>query len=558
MSDYRVQLEQDVKTLQRQLKGEIDLHIALESAVGHDSVPLSTLACQLPDEVRELFVNIAMLEHAVSKLEEEMGALQLQLIQERNERRLAEYHLRRLPSSSRLPHSPVNWKTSQLSPSRISRSNTSQLHCSSEPDLQYNYGDPHVTAEPDLCSLEKQNPVPCTTENQGRKGGVSLMGKPEKDVIVVHLWHYPNHLSEEMVQCMKDIFICLADSSKSSSSETMASPVSPHGHPSVSSFSSSSGSSSKKSSFDSSSSYIPSLMRSPSVEINYSSGVFGMEKSFDPYRVPEKLSWAHIGNYSSAVEVSWMSVGKKQLEYAAEALRRFRSLVEQLAKVNPACMTCNEKVAFWINVYNALIMHAYLAYGVPRSDLKLLSLMQKASYTVGGHSFSAAAIEYIILKMQPPVHRPQVALVLALHKSKIPEEQSKYAVESAEPLVAFALSCGMYSSPAVRIFTADNVREELKNSLKDYVQASVGINNKGKLLVPKMLHSFAKTIVEEALLSEWICQFLPSHQAAVIQDCIRQRRQRFLGSRNCYAILPFDSRFRYLFLPESRNSQSPH
>lgn len=31
----------------------------------------------------------------------------------------------------------------------------------------------------------------------------------------------------------------------------------------------------------------------------------------------------------------------------------------------------------------------------------------QAQYTVGGHSFSAAAIEYVILKMQPPVHRPQ-------------------------------------------------------------------------------------------------------------------------------------------------------
>ncbi|CAM8958870.1 unnamed protein product [Rhodiola kirilowii] len=51
---------------------------------------------------------------------------------------------------------------------------------------------------------------------------------------------------------------------------------------------------------------------------------------------------------------------------------------------------------------------AYLAYGVPKSELKLFSLMQKAAYTVGGHSFSAAAIEYVILKMKPPVHRPQI------------------------------------------------------------------------------------------------------------------------------------------------------
>jgi len=38
----------------------------------------------------------------------------------------------------------------------------------------------------------------------------------------------------------------------------------------------------------------------------------------------------------------------------------YRLLVEQLAEVDPSCLSCNEKLAFWINVYNALIMHVIL------------------------------------------------------------------------------------------------------------------------------------------------------------------------------------------------------
>ena len=34
-----------------------------------------------------------------------------------------------------------------------------------------------------------------------------------------------------------------------------------------------------------------------------------------------------------------------------------RILVEQLAKVNPILLSSDEKLAFWINLYNALIMH---------------------------------------------------------------------------------------------------------------------------------------------------------------------------------------------------------
>ncbi|TYI26630.1 hypothetical protein ES332_A05G125400v1 [Gossypium tomentosum] len=359
------------------------------------------------------------------------------------------------------------------------------------------------------------------------------------------LWDHPNRLSEEMVRCMRNIFISLADSavpSKSSVSNSHSSTLSPRGHLSNSSW----WTSSERS-------MIPSWVQSPQVDIQSNSEVLASENSFDPYRVRGKLSWAEIGNYGLSTEVSWMSVGKQQLEYASGALRKFRTLVEQLAKVNPIHLSCNEKLAFWINLYNALIMHAYLAYGVPRSDLKLFSLMQKAAYTVGGYSFSAAAIEYVILKMKPPLHRPQIALLLALHKLKVSDEQRKSAIDTYEPLVTFALSSGMYSSPAVRIYTAKNVREELEEAQRDFIRASVGVSSKGKLLVPKLLHCFAKGFVDDSNLAVWISHYLPPNQAAFVEQCISQRRQSLLGSRNC-GILPFDSRFRYLFLPDKNIS----
>nr|AGT16555.1 Protein of unknown function DUF547 [Saccharum hybrid cultivar R570] len=273
------------------------------------------------------------------------------------------------------------------------------------------------------------------------------------------------------------------------------------------------------------------------------------ETVFDPYKAREKLSWADIGGYSAAAEVSWMSVGKKQLEYAAESLRKFRLFLEQLAEINPIHLNDDARLAFWINLYNALMMHAYLAYGVPRSDMKLFSLMQKAAYTIGGHSFSAAFIEYVILKMKPPSHRPQMALLLALQKIKVPEEQKNSAIAAPEPLLTFALSCGMYSSPGVKIYTANNVREELQDAQRDFIRASVGVSRKGKLLVPKILHCFARGFVDDNSFPIWISHFLPQQQATFVDHCVSQRRQSLLGTRT-FGIIPFDSRFRYLFLPD--------
>lgn len=200
------------------------------------------------------------------------------------------------------------------------------------------------------------------------------------------------------------------------------------------------------------------------------------------------------------------------------------------------------------------MMHAFLAYGIPRGDIKLFSLMQKVSYTVGRQTFSAADIEFVILKMKPPPHRPQIALVLAIHNFKISEEHKMYSIDALEPLAVFALSSGMHSSPAVRVFTADNVRGQLQKSMRDYIQASIGISDNGKLLVPKLLHSFASGIVEDSLLVDWICRYLTPDQVSVVRDSTTQKKHRLLGVRS-FSIIPFDSRFRYLFLPDNRRTK---
>ncbi|KDP33990.1 hypothetical protein JCGZ_07561 [Jatropha curcas] len=498
-SFYRYQLEEDVKKLQQQLQEEINLRLALASAVDHTDSSFSGSPCHLPDKAQELLDSIAILEITVSKLEQESVALKCQLSQERNERHLAEYHLRHLPCPV---SSPVD---------------NSQA-CLTE-----------LIRRP--CSGEK---VQGKVEDKPPKSDVN--GNLNRVHLVDRLWHHPNRLSEEMVLCMRDIFIFLADSSKLTSSEGMASPYSPQGHLSYSSLASFSDSP-----------IMNSFMKSPSIDVENGSDDTARYCKLDPYSVPGKVDWIQgVGAYSTAVEVSWLSVGKKELEYASGALKRFRFLVEQLAEVDPSHLSCNEKLAFWINVYNALIMHAFLAYGIPRSDIKLFSLMQKAAYTIGGHSFSAADIEFIILKMKPPAHRPQIALLLALQKFKVTEEQN-FSIDQPEPLLAFALSCGMHSSPAVRVFTPGNVNELLKTSLKDYVQASVGISSKGKLLVPKLLYCFAKGTVDDLQLPEWICQFLSPEQAAMVKDCSSNHKWRLLGSKS-FSVLHFDSRFRFLFI----------
>ncbi|KAI3880203.1 hypothetical protein MKW92_001724 [Papaver armeniacum] len=540
VNPHRMQLQREVEKLQQELEEEMELRSVLENAVELSDLTSSNLSC-IPEHAKELLSSIALLEITVSDLEEEMISLQCQLSQERNERKLEEYHQKRSSSQSPFLRSPENVRRlHSYTPSSRSLEPSAALSYDSRTLSRQR---PMDEPSEDVCTTSFVNSMNLSLEESGPSfRGESVFAKNSQHVSskegmrVAGLCDQPNKLSEEMVRCMKNIFISLADSSTLSAKlralKMNCPPFSPQSECSTN----------------------LACAQNPHVDTESVTELFASKNAFDPYKVRGKLSWADIGIYGSAIEVSWMSVGKKQLEYAAGALRRFRLLVEQLAEVDPINLTDNEKLAFWINIYNALIMHAYLAYGVPKTDLKLFSLMQKAQYTVGGHSFSAAAIEYVILKMQPPVHRPQTALVLGLHKLKVPEEQHNYSIDVHEPLVVFALSCGMYSSPAVRVYSVQNIKEELKHAQRDFIRASVAVSRRGKLLMPRMLYEFASTFVDDLTLGIWVSQYLLPHQAVVVEQCIAKRRQSFLG-RSSTVIVPFDSRFRYLFLPAVPDSK---
>jgi hypothetical protein len=192
----------------------------------------------------------------------------------------------------------------------------------------------------------------CSTDKEGEEDEKIDTLSFEQSILKItsmklgNLWNNPNQLSEEMVRCMRNIFLRLSESSKmlpKESSDCSSSSAERLSGSTLASFSDSS--------------IIPSMLRSPSVDSNRNDEMTTEASNFDPYKVNGKESRRDIGNYHSAAEVSWMSVGKEQLEYASEALKKFRFLVEQLSKVNPNSMNCDERLAFWINLYNALIMH---------------------------------------------------------------------------------------------------------------------------------------------------------------------------------------------------------
>nr|KAJ0204570.1 hypothetical protein LSAT_V11C500271270 [Lactuca sativa] len=169
------------------------------------------------------------------------------------------------------------------------------------------------------------------------------------------------------------------------------------------------------------------------------------------------------------------------------------SLVSQLEQVDPRKLKPEEKLAFWINVHNALVMHAFLIYGTPRGALKRISLVLKAAYNVGGHVISVGDIQRMILGCRLP-HPGQwlQSLLFSKPKCKSNGAQKDYAIDHSQPLLYFALCSGSHSDPMVRIYTPKSVFQELEVAKEEYIYTNIRIKKGQKLFLPKLVEMYAK------------------------------------------------------------------
>ncbi|GMJ07951.1 hypothetical protein like AT2G23700 [Hibiscus trionum] len=335
-----------------------------------------------------------------------------------------------------------------------------------------------------------------------------------------HVPDTPNKLSEDMIRCMSAIYCKLADPPLIQNS-----------------------CSSPNSSLSSARAFSP-----PDQHDMWSPG-FRNNSSFDvrldnPFHVEGLKEFS--GPYSTMLEVPWVFRDSQKLADVENLLQNFRSLICRLEEVDPRKLRHEEKLAFWINVHNSLVMHAFLAYGIPQNNVKRLFLLLKAAYNIGGHTISADTIQSSILGCR--ISRPGQWLRLLISsrkKFKTGDRRQAYAIEHPEPLLHFALCSGNHSDPAVRIYTPKKVFQELETAKQEYIRATFGVRKDLKIVLPKIVESFAKdSSLCPASIIEMVQQSLPESLRRSIRKCPVSK------SRKSIEWIPHNFTFRYLISKE--------
>ncbi|KAI4370007.1 hypothetical protein MLD38_018395 [Melastoma candidum] len=494
VSNHQASLENDIEQLQLRLQQEKSMRVTLERAMGRASSTLSPGHRHVATKTKELIAEIEALEEEVADKEKQVLLLYRAIFEQCISQ----------PSSEKSSSvtSPVHARNmaARKHPMIISSSFCSSKKFPLRPlqalisdrvrgDLRT--GNESPISHGKEVQLEKINSryrkVPITERNS--------VIRTLKD----HLHECPSKLSEEMVKCMAAVYCWLRTAS---SADTGKSPL---------------------------------FMRSPTNGI------------LPRHSIQEE----NVCNLKAALQMSPISAEKGKFSHASLAINNYRILVEQLEKVNLRQMDEGSLTAFWINVYNALVMHAYLAYGIPSSSLKRLALFHKAAYNIGGHIISATAIEQSIFCFRTPRTGwwLETFVSAALRKRSGEERQAlglKYGLANPQPLVHFALCTGAISDPVLRVYTGSNIMSELAAAKGDFLQSNVLIK-KSKVFLPKVLERFAKEAAISADdLPNWVIQnIVDKRLQAAIQRCIDRRSRRRTSQATEWS--PYNSRFQYVF-----------
>lgn len=524
--ERKMALLQDVDKLKKKLKHEENVHRALERAFTRPLGALPRLPPYLPPNTLELLAEVAVLEEEVVRLEEKVVHFRQGL-----------YHEAVYISSSKRNMDNV---TDTIEQNQVKSPKQKQTKLS--PQLESNsasFSGRHLPSLSDDSCLKENHSLSSTkSKHRSVNAKVKTVRTPVKKLPAENrlaekrvdpqklqledqvMYHgsleerifvtqdrklspdeSPNTVSENILKCLSNIFLRMSSRKGRTTADTL-----------------------------------PSLT-------GYNSSESIEKKEFgDPYGICSKFERRDIGPYKHLYAVEASSVNPNRTTISVFLVRRLKLLLEKLASANLQGLSHQEKLAFWINIYNSCMMNAFLEYGLPENPEMVVALMQKATINVSGHLLNAITIEHFILRL--PYHS-KFTFAKGVKNDEM-TARSIFGLELSEPLVTFALSCGSFSSPAVRVYTAANIENELQVAKKEYLQASVGVSTSKKLVaIPKLLDwyllDFAKDL--ESLL-DWICLQLPNEHGKEAINCLERKNNEPLS--NVLQIVPYEFSFRYL------------
>jgi hypothetical protein len=163
----------------------------------------------------------------------------------------------------------------------------------------------------------------------------------------------------------------------------------------------------------------------------------------------------------------------------------YRQLAAGLRHFDPATlMGRREKLAFWINLYNTIVIDGIVTLGVQESVREFSDFFTAISYDIGGRLFCPDDIEHGILRGNA---RPFGKMMRRIGRHS---KALEWILTPTDARLHFALVCGSRSCAPIDHYSANEIETQLDEAAKHFVNSSevIMLPEQNKLLLSELFH----------------------------------------------------------------------
>jgi len=168
-----------------------------------------------------------------------------------------------------------------------------------------------------------------------------------------------------------------------------------------------------------------------------------------------------------------------------------------------------ERIAFWINLYNVIVIHGVIALGIRDSVKEVRNFFRRVYYQIGKYWFNPDDIEHGVLRGN---RRPPYSL---FRRFGAGDPRLPFIVAPLDPRIHFTLVCGASSCPFIDVYTPENLEWELTIAAQTFINSSNVVLNRsqGSLSLSRIFKWYAPDFgATPAARLRFIAQYLDNEQ----------------------------------------------
>jgi hypothetical protein len=177
------------------------------------------------------------------------------------------------------------------------------------------------------------------------------------------------------------------------------------------------------------------------------------------------------------------------LKRALDDLAGFAAIGDaaSLRAVDPTAIAGDEaRIAFWVNVYNTLLLAVQRERPFRGNVLLSMRAFSSYAYDIGGATYSLNLIEHGVLRCN---RRSPSSPLRPLRRN---DQRLAAAPEELDPRIHFVLNCGARSCPPIRVLETETVSQTLELAARWYMQAETDVDaDRGTVELPGLLKLYS-------------------------------------------------------------------